>query len=267
MRKTHRCRAVVHSETPVIHRPTTPQRGLVARPSTGRRGAPVHCPYCRHTDTRVLDSRVADDGGSIRRRRTCSACDAPVHDRRADAADRAQALRRERAVHPRQGDRRRPEGLQGPPGHRGPARLPRPGRSRTRSGSPAPPRSRPTRWAWRSSARCARSTRSPTCGSRASTGPSSPPTTSRTRSPCSALSAQSADHLSPFHGLTTDGPACAVGKLRAPGPPLFGTRRRHRLSVPAAMIEHTNLERRDTRGMTETVSGGAKAAQAGKSAG
>ena len=31
----------------------------------------MHCPYCRHTDTRVLDSRVADDGGSIRRRRTC----------------------------------------------------------------------------------------------------------------------------------------------------------------------------------------------------
>ncbi len=34
----------------------------------------MHCPYCRNTDTRVLDSRVADDGGSIRRRRTCSAC-------------------------------------------------------------------------------------------------------------------------------------------------------------------------------------------------
>ncbi|MBB6627167.1 transcriptional repressor NrdR [Nocardioides sp. KIGAM211] len=34
----------------------------------------MHCPYCRHTDTRVLDSRVADDGGQIRRRRTCSAC-------------------------------------------------------------------------------------------------------------------------------------------------------------------------------------------------
>jgi transcriptional repressor NrdR len=33
----------------------------------------VHCPYCRNTDTRVLDSRVADDGGSIRRRRTCPA--------------------------------------------------------------------------------------------------------------------------------------------------------------------------------------------------
>ncbi|GAB2449230.1 transcriptional regulator NrdR [Nocardioides hungaricus] len=35
----------------------------------------MHCPYCRNADTRVLDSRVADDGGSIRRRRTCSACE------------------------------------------------------------------------------------------------------------------------------------------------------------------------------------------------
>ena len=34
----------------------------------------MHCPYCRHTDTRVLDSRVAEDGGAIRRRRTCSDC-------------------------------------------------------------------------------------------------------------------------------------------------------------------------------------------------
>jgi transcriptional repressor NrdR len=33
----------------------------------------VHCPFCRNTDTRVLDSRVADDGGCIRRRRTCPA--------------------------------------------------------------------------------------------------------------------------------------------------------------------------------------------------
>lgn len=34
----------------------------------------MHCPYCRSTDTRVLDSRVADDGGSIRRRRQCTEC-------------------------------------------------------------------------------------------------------------------------------------------------------------------------------------------------
>ena len=35
----------------------------------------MHCPYCRNTDTRVLDSRVADDGGAIRRRRCCSSCE------------------------------------------------------------------------------------------------------------------------------------------------------------------------------------------------
>ena len=34
----------------------------------------MHCPYCRTTDTRVVDSRVTDDGGAIRRRRTCSDC-------------------------------------------------------------------------------------------------------------------------------------------------------------------------------------------------
>lgn len=35
----------------------------------------MHCPYCRHTDTRVLDSRVAEDGTSIRRRRQCPVCE------------------------------------------------------------------------------------------------------------------------------------------------------------------------------------------------
>lgn len=35
----------------------------------------MHCPYCRNTDTKVLDSRVAEDGQSIRRRRQCQACD------------------------------------------------------------------------------------------------------------------------------------------------------------------------------------------------
>ena len=31
----------------------------------------MHCPFCRHTDSRVIDSRTADDGASIRRRRQC----------------------------------------------------------------------------------------------------------------------------------------------------------------------------------------------------
>ncbi|MGH8829171.1 MAG: transcriptional regulator NrdR [Jiangellaceae bacterium] len=35
----------------------------------------MHCPFCRHSDSRVVDSRVADDGAAIRRRRQCPACD------------------------------------------------------------------------------------------------------------------------------------------------------------------------------------------------
>lgn len=34
----------------------------------------MHCPFCRHADSRVLDSRVSDDGTAIRRRRTCPEC-------------------------------------------------------------------------------------------------------------------------------------------------------------------------------------------------
>lgn len=34
----------------------------------------MQCPYCRHADTRVVDSRTADDGSSIRRRRECPEC-------------------------------------------------------------------------------------------------------------------------------------------------------------------------------------------------
>ena len=35
----------------------------------------MHCPYCRNTDSKVLDSRTTDDGGSIRRRRQCPSCE------------------------------------------------------------------------------------------------------------------------------------------------------------------------------------------------
>lgn len=34
----------------------------------------MKCPYCGNLDTRVIDSRPADDGTSIRRRRSCDAC-------------------------------------------------------------------------------------------------------------------------------------------------------------------------------------------------
>jgi transcriptional repressor NrdR len=34
----------------------------------------VYCPYCRHPDSRVIDSRTSEDGAAIRRRRACPAC-------------------------------------------------------------------------------------------------------------------------------------------------------------------------------------------------
>lgn len=34
----------------------------------------MHCPFCRHPDSRVVDSRTAEDGSSIRRRRECPKC-------------------------------------------------------------------------------------------------------------------------------------------------------------------------------------------------
>ncbi|MEO8747137.1 MAG: transcriptional regulator NrdR [Rhodanobacter sp.] len=34
----------------------------------------MHCPFCQHEDTRVIDSRLTDDGGSVRRRRECPQC-------------------------------------------------------------------------------------------------------------------------------------------------------------------------------------------------
>lgn len=34
----------------------------------------MHCPFCRHPDSRVVDSRTSDDGSSIRRRRQCPEC-------------------------------------------------------------------------------------------------------------------------------------------------------------------------------------------------
>lgn len=34
----------------------------------------MRCPYCRHSDSKVVDSREADDGQLIRRRRSCPEC-------------------------------------------------------------------------------------------------------------------------------------------------------------------------------------------------
>jgi transcriptional repressor NrdR len=34
----------------------------------------VRCPFCRHSDSRVVDSREQDEGQAIRRRRSCTSC-------------------------------------------------------------------------------------------------------------------------------------------------------------------------------------------------
>lgn len=34
----------------------------------------MNCPFCRHSDSRVVDSRSTDDGAAIRRRRQCPQC-------------------------------------------------------------------------------------------------------------------------------------------------------------------------------------------------
>ncbi|MDQ6968541.1 MAG: transcriptional regulator NrdR [Mariprofundaceae bacterium] len=34
----------------------------------------MHCPFCANVDTRVIDSRVVEDGATVRRRRECEVC-------------------------------------------------------------------------------------------------------------------------------------------------------------------------------------------------
>jgi transcriptional repressor NrdR len=56
---------VVHRLSPALPQPSGPLEG----------GIDVNCPFCRHPDSRVVDSRTADDGAAIRRRRQCPACE------------------------------------------------------------------------------------------------------------------------------------------------------------------------------------------------
>ena len=34
----------------------------------------MHCPFCSEPDTRVIDSRLSNDGDQVRRRRECATC-------------------------------------------------------------------------------------------------------------------------------------------------------------------------------------------------
>ncbi|ODV40909.1 NrdR family transcriptional regulator [Cupriavidus sp. UYMMa02A] len=35
----------------------------------------MKCPFCGHSNTQVLDTRMSEDGDAVRRRRRCEACD------------------------------------------------------------------------------------------------------------------------------------------------------------------------------------------------
>ncbi|NVJ67344.1 MAG: transcriptional regulator NrdR [Gammaproteobacteria bacterium] len=35
----------------------------------------MHCPFCSHNDTKVIDSRLVADGSQVRRRRECLSCE------------------------------------------------------------------------------------------------------------------------------------------------------------------------------------------------
>jgi transcriptional repressor NrdR len=47
---------------------------LVAPPIQEGQVLLVRCPFCRHPDSRVIDSREVEDGQAIRRRRSCPEC-------------------------------------------------------------------------------------------------------------------------------------------------------------------------------------------------
>jgi transcriptional repressor NrdR len=55
----------------------------------------VRCPACGHPDTRVVDSREAEDGQSIRRRRACDKCDERFTTRERSESARIQVVKRD----------------------------------------------------------------------------------------------------------------------------------------------------------------------------
>jgi transcriptional repressor NrdR len=54
--------------------PVVAARSSMAAPGPGGSVSDVRCPWCAGLDDKVVDSRLADDGVAIRRRRECLAC-------------------------------------------------------------------------------------------------------------------------------------------------------------------------------------------------
>ncbi|ATU19615.1 MULTISPECIES: transcriptional regulator NrdR [Bifidobacterium] len=60
----------------------------------------MYCPFCQNPDTKVIDTRISDDGHSIRRRRECPKCG-----RRFSTVETATLLVRKRSGNVEQFDR------------------------------------------------------------------------------------------------------------------------------------------------------------------
>ncbi len=209
----------------------------------------MHCPYCKNEDTKVLDSRVADDGGSIRRRRSCSACDRRFLHGREDAAHGAQALRRHRAVQRDKAIAGVRKACKGRPVTD--AQLACLGQDVEDALRLSGHEFRSTTSASRSSPRCERSTRSPTSASPPSTAPSTP----------SRPSGRDRDAAARARDGRLERDLSPRADHRRPGR-WWGSR------LPAYQAPARRLANRETTttgdGMTETVSTGAKGAAKGK---
>jgi len=53
----------------------TPAAASAPTAGTGGSFSSVRCPWCAGLEDKVVDSRLADDGGAIRRRRECLECE------------------------------------------------------------------------------------------------------------------------------------------------------------------------------------------------
>lgn len=60
-----------HDSTTVLEHVTFPARTKAADAATVD---VMYCPFCQNPDTKVIDTRISEDGHSIRRRRECPKC-------------------------------------------------------------------------------------------------------------------------------------------------------------------------------------------------
>ena len=99
-----------------------PARAAAMTRGVGSSVRGVHCPVCRADDTKVVDSRLAEEGAAVRRRRHCLSCghrfttferidEVPLVVTKSDGRTRAVRPRQDRRRHRRrhQGPRRRPQ--------------------------------------------------------------------------------------------------------------------------------------------------------------